>query len=130
MCENQERIPSSRKEIEQLPGVGQYIASAVMLFELDMPEPLLDVNMARVLERYFGYKTKADIRHDSFLQGAARACIDGPAPKEANWGLLDLGALVCKARNPRCGQCPIQRGCYYRTAVMVRPHAERDASTE
>lgn len=120
ICKRDGVLPSSREEIERLPGVGQYIASAVMLFELGLPEPLLDVNMARVLERYFGYRTKADIRYDRFLQGAARACIDGGSPAEANWGLLDLGAMVCRPRNPRCKQCPLKQGCYYRSAVVEK----------
>lgn len=47
------KFPRTREEIESLPGVGQYIANAVLMFAHGEPQPLLDVNMARVLERYF-----------------------------------------------------------------------------
>lgn len=56
--------PSDREELESLPAVGQYVASAVRIFVHGQPEPLLDTNMARILERYFGPRTLADIRYD------------------------------------------------------------------
>ena len=106
-------LPSNRSELEMLPGVGQYIASAVLVFAHGEVEPLIDVNMARVIERYFGVRTRADIRHDAFVQQAARACIASQDPVVANWAFLDLGGLVCRAKTPRCHVCPLRRGCYY-----------------
>lgn len=113
------KFSRDRQALEQLPGVGQYIASAVMLFVHGDPEPLLDVNMARVIERYFGFRTSADIRHDRFLQAAARACVEGQRPQEVNWAFLDLGALICKSRKPACDRCPLKRGCYYRAQLRL-----------
>jgi A/G-specific adenine glycosylase len=107
-------FPRDRQELERLPGIGQYTASAILLFCHGLPEPLLDVNMARVLERYFGFRTKADLREDEFLQAAARAAVSGHSPIEANWAFLDLGALVCKSRQPMCRKCPLRNGCFYR----------------
>lgn len=123
MINREGKYPRDRHELEKLPGVGQYIASAIMLFVHDDPEPLLDVNMARVIERYFGFRTLADIRYDPFLQAAARACIEGQRPREVNWAFLDLGALICTPRKPACDRCPLKRGCYYRTHWLVRESA-------
>lgn len=106
-------LPSDRPTLENIPAVGQYVANAILLFEHGLPEPLLDVNMGRVLERYFGIKTRADLRHDEFLQSAARACISGRNPAVVNWSFLDLGSQICKSRSPACGSCPIVRGCYF-----------------
>src|SRR5205823_5501423 len=65
-------LPTSRSELERLPGIGQYIASAVLLTLYNQPEPLMDVNMARVLERFFGPRKLADIRYDPYLQTLSR----------------------------------------------------------
>jgi len=119
VVENKEQLPRDRAALEQYPAIGQYVASAVRVFAHGLSEPLLDVNMARVLERYFGTRTRADIRYDPFLQAAARACIRGKDPTVVNWAFLDLGSLVCKARSPSCPACPLQRGCHY--AVIHRP---------
>lgn len=106
-----ETWPSTRRELEQLPAVGQYVASAVLIFAHGQPEPLLDVNMARVLERYFGPRVLADIRDDPFLQALARRIVRHEQPEIVNWAILDLGALVCTALSPRCGHCPLRRTC-------------------
>lgn len=104
-------FPTSREELETLPGVGQYIASALMLFLHDTPEPLLDVNMARVLERYFGPRKLADIRYDPYLQRLSREILSKGDPVKINWAILDLAALFCKARSPDCSNCPLSHGC-------------------
>lgn len=104
-------FPRTRAEIEALPGIGQYIASAVLLFRYGQAEPLLDTNMARVLERYFGPRTLADIRYDPYLQRLAKASVDGPYAKEVNWAILDLAALVCRRVNPLCADCPLTKTC-------------------
>jgi A/G-specific adenine glycosylase len=107
------RWPRDRAAIEAIPGVGQYIASAVLLLVHQQPEPLIDVNMARVLERYFGPRTRADIRYDPYLQELARMVVGAVDPKRINWAILDLGAKVCMARDPACDRCPLRRGCGY-----------------
>jgi A/G-specific adenine glycosylase len=107
----EEKLPASRAELERLPAVGQYVANAILLFVHGKPEPLLDTNMARVLERYFGPRDLVDIRFDPYLQALAKqfvSCADG---RELNWAVLDLGATVCKPRDPACEQCPLSRGC-------------------
>lgn len=113
MKKNRGVYPSSRNDIEQLPGVGQYVASAVLIFAHGKAEPLLDVNMARIIERYFGFKTKADLRHDPFIQVAARKIVSGSNTQEVNWAILDFGALVCKATKPACSHCPLRTECHF-----------------
>lgn len=105
-------FPSSREEIEELPGVGQYIANAILLFCFAEPQPLLDVNMARVLERFFGPRKLADIRYDPYLQELSRIVI-GREPILTNWAILDHAALVCKPLKPLCEICPVCSKCKY-----------------
>jgi A/G-specific adenine glycosylase len=115
------RFPATREEIEKLPGVGQYITNAILLFTQEQPEPLLDVNMARVLERFFGPRKLADIRYDPYLQKLARDILPRKGIKEFNWAILDFAALVCRSRNPLCDTCVLRGRCAHwgtkRTAV-------------
>lgn len=105
------KFPRVRGALESLPGVGQYVASAILVIHHGEPEPFLDVNMARVLERYFGPRHLADIRHDPWLQELARKLVGGKDPLTTNFAVLDFAALVCKSRVPRCGSCPLRREC-------------------
>jgi A/G-specific adenine glycosylase len=118
MASRRGRFPLHRQEIESLPGVGQYIANAIMLFCHGTAEPLLDVNMARVLERYFGPRALVDIRYDPYLQTLARKAVSGTDAVRLNWAILDLAAMVCTIRRPKCVQCPLASGCLYGRQVM------------
>ena len=107
------RFPKKRGEIEQLPGVGQYIANSVMLLCHHEPYPLLDANMARVLERNFGCRKLRDIRYDPYLQELARAVVDCTETLALNWAILDFAARVCKTRSPKCSECPLASTCKF-----------------
>jgi A/G-specific adenine glycosylase len=107
------RFPRDRVQVEALPGVGQYIANAILVICHRDPHPLLDTNMARVLERYFGSRKLADIRYDPYLQELASKVVRGPDPLIINWAILDFAALVCKPRKPVCHLCPISSECDY-----------------
>jgi len=113
ISKNNGRFPVTRKEIEALPGIGQYIANAIEMFVHGKPRPLIDVNMARVLERYFGPRKLADIRHDPYLQQLGHAVVDHPRAPEVNWAILDFAALVCTVKRPRCFNCQLAAACQY-----------------
>jgi len=114
MVQREGIFPSCRADCEQLPGVGQYVASAALLFQHGRPEPLLDGNMARVIERYFHPRTLADIRYDPWLQWIARRVISNGSYQATNWAMLDLAATICTHKIPRCEICPLRNGCAYR----------------
>lgn len=104
-------FPKKRSEVEKLTMMGQYIVNAYELFILNKPSPLLDVNMARVLERYFGPRKLADIRYDPYLQELSKKVVKHQNSKEINWAILDLGAINCKSNNPICSSCPLATNC-------------------
>jgi A/G-specific adenine glycosylase len=106
-------IPNSREELEKLPGVGQYIANSILLFSFQQREPLLDVNMQRVLERYFGPRILVDIRYDPYLQKLSRLVVACDNPVDINYGILDFASLVCKIKEPLCISCVISKKCEY-----------------
>ncbi|RIJ48696.1 hypothetical protein D1614_09185 [Maribellus luteus] len=107
------RFPQTRDVVEEIPMMGQYITNAYELFILNKPSPLLDVNMARALERYFGPRKLADIRYDPYLQGLSKKVVQHPKSKEINWAILDFSALNCKQRSPLCTICCLKNNCKY-----------------
>lgn len=107
------RYPKDRASVEELPGVGQYICNAILMFDQGVCAPLLDVNLARVLERLFGPRRLADIRYDPFLQRISSRIVEHTNPALINWAFLDHAALICTIRTPKCTVCPLKRSCCY-----------------
>lgn len=113
MVKRKGRLPKDRKELESIPFIGQYIANAVELVIFNEPSPLVDVNMARVLERFFGERKLADIRYDPYLQELSYKIVEHGSTKKINWAVLDFAAMVCKARNPLHQNCPLNKQCKF-----------------
>lgn len=105
------RFPREREELNKLPGVGQYIGNAIELLCQNKPKPLLDEGMARVLERYFGQRKLVDIRYDPYLQKLSHQVVFHEKPRELNWAILDLAAMLCRIRNPLCLDCSLNKNC-------------------
>lgn len=107
------RYPKDRSSVAELPGVGQYICNAILMFDQGLCAPLLDVNLARVLERLFGPRKLADIRYDPFLQRISSRIVEHTNPTLINWAFLDHAALICTRKIPKCTACPLRRSCCY-----------------
>jgi A/G-specific adenine glycosylase len=84
-----------------------------LLFQEGASRPLLDVNMARVIERFLRPRRLADIRQDPWLQAAAHWYARGLRSADANWAMLDFAALVCKVRKPHCDFCAVRTRCSF-----------------
>ncbi len=112
-------IPCTEAELLELPGVGKYIARSVCANAFGQPKAVLDTNVARILQRFFGIDGGKVKSRSPELWSAA----DRVAPKQEvgpwNLGLLDFGAAVCTARNPRCGECPLQQQCEYKISSEI-----------
>jgi A/G-specific adenine glycosylase len=105
-------VPDSLTELRTLPGVGDYTAAAVASFAFDAVQPLIDANVARVLARFRNWKEPIDdAAGRAFLLQAARELLPKAGGRLHNSALMELGALVCLARNPKCRRCPLRRDC-------------------
>ncbi|MBS1932346.1 MAG: hypothetical protein JST72_14795 [Bacteroidetes bacterium] len=113
MVKRKGKLPRDRAELESIPFMGQYIANAVELIIYKQPSPLVDVNMSRLLERYFGKRKMADIRYDPYLQKLSYKVVNHKKTKEINWAILDFAALICSKRSPKCNICIFSRKCNY-----------------
>jgi len=107
------RLPKTKEEIQKLPFAGQYITNAILQYIYHKPAPLLDINMDRVLERYFGPRKLSDIRYDPYLQDLAWKVVKNKDAKKINWGILDFAALICKSHDPLCFGCKLRNSCRY-----------------
>lgn len=117
------KIPSSDSELETLPGVSRYISSAVRSFAFDQPDVLLDTNIVRVIGRLFGIPVIDGSRRSKRFADLYRKIVDRRSTREFNYALIDLGALVCRPKHPKCGQCPAAKICQYATSEEVQPNA-------
>ena len=106
-------VPSTREELLALPGVGDYTASAVLSFAFRQRAVVLDTNVRRVLARVFRGEPLPPVA----IRRAERDLAEAIAPVEpqeaAVWAVasMELGALVCTARAPRCDKCPLAHRC-------------------
>ena len=91
---------------------GSTIANAIELIIHNQPSPLVDVNMARLLERYFGERKMADIRYDPYLQKLSYKVVKHERAKKINWAILNFAALVCKPK-PKCDYCQFLKNRSY-----------------
>ncbi|MDA8346688.1 MAG: A/G-specific adenine glycosylase [Thermaerobacter sp.] len=105
-------LPADRAALIGLPGVGEYIASALRSFAFGIPDPPLDANLRRIALRYAGIPGDP---LDAASGAAARKLLADwfqmASPAQLGDALMDLGARVCTARRPDCAVCPLQEGC-------------------
>jgi len=130
------RLPDDPEELVQLPGVGPYTAGAVASFAYERAVPAVDTNVARVIRRVFlekerrgewgvvpdGSRRKSGSHRREPLPTPhasrniwklAHALVpkDGKRAWRFNQAVMELGAMVCVARKPRCPECPVRREC-------------------
>lgn len=106
-------FPSRYEDLLTLKGVGEYTAAAVSSFSTNQPKAVLDGNVFRVLSRYFGIETPINTGagKKEFAQLAFEV-LNKQNAGEYNQAIMDFGATQCKPKNPDCGVCVFQRGCY------------------
>ena len=106
-------LPQNKGDLQESGFASLYISNAYELFVLKNRTALLDVNMSRVLSRFFYPKEFKDVRHDKLIQELAHQVINVDACKELNWAILDFAALTCTARKPKCGECKLSSKCRF-----------------
>lgn len=108
-------FPAEASRLKELPGVGDYTAGAIASLAFEQREPLVDGNVARVFARLFGIT--APIKSPSAIKElwqTARRLLPEARPGRFNEALMELGAMVCTPRDPRCEGCPLERVCVAR----------------
>lgn len=117
------RVPDELDELLALPGVGGYTARAVAAFAYGQRHPVVDTNVRRLVSRVIGGAPDAGpTTRPADLTVTAALLPDEPAAAvRASAAFMELGALVCTARAPRCGDCPAASICAWRAAGRPAP---------
>ena len=100
------RLPLDLTALLALPGIGPYTARAVLAFAGERDVAVVDTNVARILARQAGRPLRG-----AEVQSAADAVVPAGQGWAWNQAMLDLGAGVCRARSPRCAECPVTPSC-------------------
>jgi A/G-specific adenine glycosylase len=113
------RVPADPAELRALPGVGEYTAAAVAAFAYRRRTVVLDTNVRRVLGRLTrGEALPGTASPTTVERAAAEVLLPADPAAAATWSVavMELGALVCTARSPRCDACPVAAGCRWLAA--------------
>jgi A/G-specific adenine glycosylase len=119
-------IPDKEEVLLQILGVGKYIARSVCANAFGQPTAILDTNVIRILQRFFGLQSRrARPRNDPHLWSAAQEA--APKMNVGSWNLtlLDFGAAVCTFHNPKCEGCPLNKQCNYFSSSLLRQNIKR-----
>ena len=106
-------LPRDKKKLIKLPGIGNYIANALICFAFNEPIPIVDTNIGRIMKRLYSFPVKDAPSRDTSLFDKMCNLIPETDFKKFNYALLDLGALICKSRDPLCEKCPLTKICNY-----------------
>lgn len=123
-------VPSSVDALKALPGFGPYTAAAVAAFAFDRPVAVVDANVTRVLARMENVLVPVDSASGrAAVMRAAEALLPIRGGREHAGALMELGALVCVPRTPRCAVCPVQSLCRAESPAQLPRKAPRPQVT-
>ena len=109
-------LPLEPAVLRSLPGVGPYTASALTSFAFGRRSVVADTNIARVVARTVLGAANQREQAPSALRDALEGLLPRGSTRDHNLALMDLGAMVCGARAPECGNCPVSRSCSWLAA--------------
>jgi DNA (cytosine-5)-methyltransferase 1 len=110
------KVPRSEGQLKSLPGIGEYVARAVISFAWKRPAVILDTNTRRIVsrvrerEKSHVWQTRLDLYELAGRKGPDAAF---------NYALLDLGALICRPTKPHCDECPVRDLCAFRATNVA-----------
>ncbi|WP_202868094.1 A/G-specific adenine glycosylase [Kribbella sindirgiensis] len=106
-------VPDDHAALLALPGVGTYTAAAIASFAFGQRHAVVDTNVRRVLARSLTGVAQPSISPTAADQRLAVSALPADEPTAARWAVasMELGALICTARTPRCADCPIRSDC-------------------
>lgn len=107
------RVPEDEAGLLALPGVGSYAANATLAVAFGRRAPVVDGVTARVYRRTFGLAAEQPPADDPDLWALVERVTPRTQVREWNWAVLDLAALVCLPKVPRCDECPLAGECAF-----------------
>ena len=109
------RIPDTQSELRELPGIGDYTSAAIIAFAFEGRSLVLDINIRRVFARVIDGVEVPTAAHTKSEKQEREKLIPSKNPHVWAAATMELGALICTAKNPKCGQCPLADLCIWRS---------------
>jgi len=123
---HQGRVPEDEDDFRALPGVGEYICAAVLSIAFKKPLAVVDGNVKRVLARLLLINTPVnDSKNPKTFSEAADLLLARKNPHLFNQAMMELGALICRPKNPDCLNCPLQKFCKANQGNLVEKFPKR-----
>ncbi len=117
------KFPQTVQALESLPGIGSYTARAIASFSFRQDEAVIDTNVRRVINRiFFGVQGAKSPKE---LQKTVNQILPAGRSHQWNAALMDIGALVCQSRRPKCETCPVQQYCRAYPDVLTETRSVR-----
>jgi A/G-specific adenine glycosylase len=107
------KFPDNREDLLKIPGIGDYAAGAILTICYNKPEYVLDSNIARFINRYYGLNLDGEIRRKKKIVDLAKKLFDTKEPGTFLFAILDFTFKVCIPRNPHCNDCPLAATCKF-----------------
>lgn len=107
------KIPQNKDDLKSLPGVSEYISSAVRCFAFNKSDALLETNIVRILGRVFDLTITDSSRRSFRFRKLYEAIGTTENPRDFAFAMINLGALVCLPAKPLCDVCPVSNMCMY-----------------
>ena len=117
------KFPTEFEQVRELPGIGRYSAGAILSFAFNLPYPIVDTNVERIIKRIFlhQHKISSPAQLEKTIWEISESLLLKSDPWTFNQAILDFGALICIAQRPRCAKCPMRVICkYYQTKISKK----------
>ena len=116
-----EGFPNSRSEWLEIPGVGEYTAGAVSSIALNQREAIVDGNVERVLSRVNAWTKRDPKKVQVWTEARSLVEMKEAKPRILNQAMMELGALICRPKNPKCDECPVAAECRGKKSPELYP---------
>ena len=105
------QFPEQRELLRKIPGIGDYVAGAILTVCFNKPEYVIDSNIARFINRFYGLQLTGEIRRKKIIIEKAQEIFDNSNTRNLLFALLDFTALICKPQKPECFNCILNKHC-------------------
>lgn len=103
------KFPEDYNGLKKIPGVGEYIAGAILTVCFNKPSPVVDSNIARFINRYFELNLSGEIRRKKKIVELSAKLFEYENPGDLLFAIVDFTSLICKPGKPLCEKCPLKK---------------------
>lgn len=108
--------PPYKEELLKIPGIGDYVSSVILTICFNKSVPVIDSNIARFINRFYGLRYSGEIRRKKEIIKKAETLFQNESPATFLFSLLDFTAIICTPKKPRCLECILKDECLYNNA--------------